>query len=121
MKLTGTIKLIGETKEVGNNFMIRSLVLTTDDQYPQTIQVEFIKDKTYLLDNYNVGDSISIDINIRGREWTSPTGEVKYFTSISGWRIESNASIMQEAKEAVTTAQQSPDREAAKVADDLPF
>ena len=33
----------------------------------------------------------------------------------------SNASIMQEAKEAVTTAQQSPDREAAQVADDLPF
>ena len=45
MKLTGTIKLIGETKEVGNNFMIRSLVLKTDDQYPQTIQVEFIKIK----------------------------------------------------------------------------
>ena len=118
MKLTGTIKSIGETKEFANNFRVRSLVLTTDDQYPQTLQLDFTKEKTYILDQYNVGDNVSIDINLRGREWTSPTGEVKYFNSIIGWRIESNTSIVKEVKEAVTAAQQSPDRETV---DDLPF
>lgn len=118
MKLTGTIKSIGETKEFANNFRVRSLVLTTDDQYPQTLQLDFTKEKTYLLDEYNVGDSVSIDINLRGREWTSPQGEVKYFNSIIGWRIESNTPIVKEVKEAVTNAQHNPDRE---VVQDLPF
>ena len=26
--------------------------------------------------------------NIRGREWTSPQGEVKYFNSLDAWRVE---------------------------------
>jgi len=30
---------------------------------------------------------VEIDVNIQGREWTSPQGETKYFTSLSGWRI----------------------------------
>ena len=103
MKLTGTIKSIGETKEFANNFRVRQLVLTTDDQYPQTLQLDFTKEKTYLLDEYNVGDSVSIDI---------------YFNSIIGWRIESNTPIVKEVKEAVTNAQHNPDRE---VVQDLPF
>jgi hypothetical protein len=50
--------------------------------------VEFVQDKTDLLNNYQVGQNVKISINLRGREWTSPQGEVKYFNSIQGWRIE---------------------------------
>ena len=118
MKLQGKIVSIEQTKEFANNFKSRSLILNTDDQYPQVHQIEFIKEKTYLLDEYAEGDEVSIDINLRGREWTSPTGEVKYFTSIRGWRIENNTPIVKQVKEAVTAAQQSPDRETVN---DLPF
>ena len=45
-------------------------------------------DKTDLLDNYQVGQQVKVSINLRGREWTSPQGEIKYFNSIQGWRIE---------------------------------
>ena len=34
------------------------------------------------------GDTVKISINLRGREWTNPQGETKYFNSIQGWRIE---------------------------------
>ena len=37
---------------------------------------------------FNVGDLVKIDINLRGREWTNDKGEIKYFNSIQGWRIE---------------------------------
>ena len=57
-------------------------------QYPQNILVEFIQDRTNLLDAFNVGDLVKIDINLRGREWTNDKGEIKYFNSIQGWRIE---------------------------------
>ncbi len=90
MELQGKIKLIGETKEYGNNgFRKREVVITTQEQYPQSILVEFIQDKCDLLNNFAVGQDVKISINIRGREWTNPQGEVKYFNSIQGWRIES--------------------------------
>jgi len=89
MEIQGKVKLIGETQTFGNNgFRKREIVVTTEEQYPQHIMVEFVQDKTDLLNNYNVGQEVKISINLRGREWTNPQGEVKYFNSIQGWRIE---------------------------------
>ncbi|MCB0461315.1 MAG: DUF3127 domain-containing protein [Flavobacteriaceae bacterium] len=89
MELQGRIKLIGETQTFGTNgFRKREIVVTTEEQYPQHIMVEFVQDKTDLLNNYQVGQQVKININLRGREWTNPQGEVKYFNSIQGWRIE---------------------------------
>ena len=89
MEVQGKIKLIGETKTYGSNgFQKREMVVTTEEQYPQPIMVEFVQDKTSLLDSFNVGDAVKIGINLRGREWQSPQGEIKYFNSITGWRIE---------------------------------
>tara|TARA_X000000950_G_C13548319_1_gene510459 strand:- start:135 stop:506 length:372 start_codon:yes stop_codon:yes gene_type:complete len=89
MNISGKVKLINETKEYGSNgFRKREIVLTTQEQYPQNILVEFIQDRTDLLDAFNIGDFVKIDINLRGREWTNDKGEIKYFNSIQGWRIE---------------------------------
>ena len=89
MELQGKIKLIGQTKAYGSNgFQKRELVLTVPGEYPQHILVEFVKDKCAVLDNYQVGQEVKIAINIRGKEWQSPQGDVKYFNSIQGWRIE---------------------------------
>ena len=91
MEIQGTIKKIDETKTFGTNgFRKREVVITTEEQYPQHILVEFVQDKTDLLNSYSVGQPVKISINIRGREWTNPQGEVKYFNSIQGWRIESS-------------------------------
>ncbi|MFK7811180.1 MAG: DUF3127 domain-containing protein [Maribacter sp.] len=90
MEIQGKVKLVGETQTFGNNgFRKREIVVTTEEQYPQHIMVEFVQDKTDLLNNFSVGQSVKISINLRGREWTNPQGEVKYFNSIQGWRIES--------------------------------
>ncbi|SDL69391.1 DUF3127 domain-containing protein [Kriegella aquimaris] len=89
MEVQGKIKAIGETQTFGNNgFRKREVVVTTEEQYPQHIMVEFVQDKTDLLNNFNVGQQVKISINLRGREWTNPQGETKYFNSIQGWRIE---------------------------------
>ena len=89
MEVTGKIKWIDETKTYGNNgFRKREVVITTEEQYPQQILIEFIQDKCELLNNYQVGQNVKIGINLRGREWTNPEGETKYFNSIQGWRID---------------------------------
>lgn len=89
MEIQGKVKKLGETQTFGNGgFRKREIVVTTEEQYPQDLMVEFVQDKTDLLNNYQVGQNVKISINLRGREWTSPQGEVKYFNSIQGWRIE---------------------------------
>ncbi|MCT8339553.1 DUF3127 domain-containing protein [Flavobacteriaceae bacterium TK19130] len=89
MEVQGKIKMIDETKTYGNNgFRKREVVVTTEEQYPQHLMIEFVQDKTDLLNNFQVGQNVKIQINLRGREWTNPQGETKYFNSIQGWRIE---------------------------------
>jgi translation initiation factor IF-3 len=89
MEVQGRVKMIGETKTFGNNgFRKRELVVTTEEQYPQHILVEFVQDKCDLLNNYGEGQMVKVSINLRGREWVNPQGETKYFNSVQGWRIE---------------------------------
>ncbi len=89
MVVQGNIKSISQTETFGNNgFQKREVIVTTNEQYPQTLPIEFVQDKTSLLDNFSEGQSVKVSINLRGREWTSPQGEVKYFVSIQGWKIE---------------------------------
>ena len=88
MELQGTVKKIGETQTFASGFQKREMVILTDEQYPQPIQIDFLSDKIDLLQNVKEGESVKVGINIRGREWTNPQGEVKYFNSITGWRLE---------------------------------
>lgn len=89
MEIQGKIKLIEEVKTYGaNGFRKREMVLTTEEQYPQHILVEFVQDRCELLNTFEVGDAVKISINVKGREWINPQGEAKYFNSIQGWRIE---------------------------------
>ena len=88
MELQGTVKKVGETQTFASGFQKRELVLLTEEQYPQPIQIDFLSDKIDLLNSVSEGESVKVAINIRGREWTNPQGEVKYFNSISAWRIE---------------------------------
>jgi len=88
MEVTGKIKVVEQTKEIGTGgFKKRDVVVTTDETYPQHILIQFVQDKCDSLDNYKVGESVVIGINLRGREWTNPQGETVYFNTIQGWRI----------------------------------
>lgn len=88
MEVTGKIKVLGVEQQISTSFKKRELVITTEEQYPQSIMIEFVQDKTDLLNNYSVGDTVKVSINLGGREWVNPQGETKYFNSIKGWRIE---------------------------------
>lgn len=88
MEVKGKIKMIGTEQQVSTTFKKRELVVTTDEQYPQDILIEFVQDKADLLNSYSVGQDVSVSINLAGREWVNPQGETKYFNSIKGWRIE---------------------------------
>lgn len=119
MEVSGKIKLIRETQTFGEKgFRKREMVITTSEQYPQMLMVEFVQDKCDLLDNYSVGQDVKISINLRGREWINPEGEAKYFNSIQGWRIENVSSGEAETSTPLPVAEDVP---LAEEQDDLPF
>lgn len=88
-KISGTLKMKGDTVQVSDKFSKRDLVLTDDaGMYPQDILLQLAQDKCSLLDDHSLGDKIEVSFNVRGREWVSPQGETKYFNSLEAWRIE---------------------------------
>ena len=89
MEIQGRIKTIFATETVGaNNFQKRDLVITTNGQYPQDIIIQFQQGNCAVLDRFQVGQMVKIHFNLQGREWTNPQGEVKYFNTVLGWKIE---------------------------------
>ncbi|WP_314342614.1 DUF3127 domain-containing protein [Capnocytophaga sputigena] len=109
MEIQGRIKTIFATETVGQNgFQKRDLVITTDGQYPQDIIIQFAQGNCALLDNLQIGQMVKIHFNLQGREWTSPQGEVKYFNTVVGWKIEliQTTNVVQQQQQAQGYQQQ---------------
>ena len=89
MEITVTVKRIEATKKVGaNDFEMRNLIVTTDEQYPQTLAIQFVQGKCVELDKFQPNDKVKISIDLRGREYTNDKGELVVFNTILGWKIE---------------------------------
>lgn len=90
MTIKGTVHAVFETKQVSEKFRKREFVVLTEDnpKYPQKLLLEATGDKCEMLDPVGVGDQLNVEVDLRGREWRSPSGETKYFNTIQAWKIE---------------------------------
>ena len=89
MKITGALKVKKDTQVVSEAFSKREFVLTVvDGAFSNDILIQLTKDKVTLINDINIGDLLEVEVNLKGKEWTSPSGEVKYFNSIEGWKIQ---------------------------------
>ena len=113
MNLIGILKVKGESQQVSDKFRKREFIITDNSsQYPQHISFQLTQDKCELLDKYSVGQTVNVHFNLRGREWTSPKSEVKYFNTLEAWRLEAG-----EGQEPAQQQEQSNIQQE----DDLPF
>jgi len=88
LELSGKVLEILETQDVSATFKKREFVIEyVERQYPEFIKFECVQDKCDLLDEFKVGDEVKVEFNLKGRKWTSPAGEVKYFNTLQAWRI----------------------------------
>jgi len=117
-EVTGKIKIIGELQTFASGFTKVQVVVTSDEQYPSDIPIEFFKDKASLLDHFNVGDSVKIDVNIKGSEYQG-----KYYVGLIGWRIAKQDTSKQTppANNAQTNTSPIPAAGNEDEPDDLPF
>ena len=88
--ISGRIHVIFATKQVTPRFQKREFVLELADnsKYPQRVLFQLTGDRCDRLDEFNQGDEVRVEFSLRGREWTSPQGEIKYFNSLDVWTLE---------------------------------
>ena len=101
MEATGKLHTIYETKHVSEKFTKREFVVELADnpKYPQTVLFQITGDRVTQLDDMKVGDQVRIEFSLRGREWKSPKGEVKFFNSLDVWKVERSGDRRQTSKQ----------------------
>lgn len=87
LQLNGKVKAIFDTQTFGSGFTKREFVITTAEQYPQDVKFELVKDKTGAIDKFAVGQSITVNFNVRGNEHLG-----KYYVSLQAWKLEADQS-----------------------------
>ena len=94
IQISGRLHAIFETKQVTDRFQKREFVLELSDksQYSQFVLFQLTGDRVGAVDAFTAGDQVRVDFSLRGREWTSKQGEVKYFNSLDVWSVEAEGS-----------------------------
>ena len=83
-ELTGKIKIIQDEQTFESGFSKREMVVTVEDgNYPQDINLEFMKDKASLLDGLKPDEEVKVTFDIRGREYNG-----RYYNNLQGWKVE---------------------------------
>lgn len=120
--LSGTVKVKNDTQQISEKFKKREFVVTdASGNYPQDISFQLTQDRTDQLDNVNVNDMVNVSFFIRGREWTSPKGEVKYFNSLDVWKVEKAGNAAPTPPDMQPTSASSAETFVEEGDDDLPF
>lgn len=114
-----------DTQQVTDTFKKREFVVEmVDGAYTQLVKFQMVQNNCEKLDGFNEGDDVKVTFNLRGREWTSPQGEVKYFSSLDAWKIDPQSAPVQQAAPVSTPASMPSPTDAPPAAqsnDDLPF
>ena len=125
MEITGRVYRVFDTETLANNFQKREFVIdyAENPSYPQKIKFELIKDKVDVINGFSEGDAVVVHFNLRGREWSGPAGETKFFNTLQAWKLERMEATQPQPQ---TTEQQAPPEQAAPFIgdegeDDLPF
>jgi hypothetical protein len=78
-----------DAQQISEKFIKREFVIEpSGEMYPQKVIFQTVQDKITMLDGFIPGDEIEVSYNLRGRDWTNPQGETKYFNTLECWRIE---------------------------------
>jgi hypothetical protein len=90
IEVSGKLHTIHDTKQVSERFSKREFIVELADnpKYPQLVLFQLTGDRCVQLDEHKVGDEVRIEFSLRGREWRSPQGELKYFNSLDVWKLE---------------------------------
>lgn len=113
---TGRLHKIFDTEQKSASFSAREFVVeVADGKFPQMIKFQLVQDKCTLIDDYKEGDEISVEFDLRGREWND-----KYFTNLNAWRL-GKADGQSDSQQEPPAAASAPLASNDDFDDDIPF
>jgi len=116
-KAVGRLHKVFDTEQKSASFQAREFVIEMEDgKFPQMIKFQLTQDKCTLIDDYSEGDEISVDFDLRGREWNE-----RYFTNLNCWRISRSDGQAEDAGSAAEPALKATPAATADFDDDIPF
>lgn len=117
--IKGIIERIEETQTFDSGFAKREFAITTESEYQQTIKFEIVKgknadkDKTKVLNDYQVNEPVEVWFDIRGNEYNG-----KVYNNLVCWKLErQEGASTPKQNDAVSEAEIDAD----PADDDLPF
>ena len=119
---TGKLKVIFDTQTFPSGFTKREFVVTTgDENYPQDLKFEIIKDKCSWLDKFEAGQDVTVHFDIRGNEYKE-----KYYVNLNCWKIlggegSGNGNSNPPAQSSATPSNEVEPSPDDLVNDDIPF
>jgi hypothetical protein len=118
MVIEGKLLEKSETQEIKESFRKREFVVeyAENPQYPEFLKFELIQSNCEQLDGIEVGEQIVVNFNLKGRKWTDPKGEVKYFNSLQAWRLDKKDGSTENTPPANNWIEEDHSKD-----DDLPF
>lgn len=82
-ELEGKLKVIEEVQTFASGFSKREFVVEVEDgKYPQLIKFDLLKDKTSLIDGFQIGDDLHVTFDIGGREYNG-----RYYVNLNAWKL----------------------------------
>ena len=125
MEVQGKLIEKYETSKINDSFRKREFVVeyVENPQYPELLKFDLIQDKCDLLEEFNVGESLKVEFNLKGRKWTDPSGNDKYFNTLQAWRLSTVNAAGSNSGSAVTDSGSANEAigESFSEDDDLPF
>ncbi len=92
LEITGKLLEKYDTQVVSDRFKKREFVLELVDETPNGnftnyAKMQLVQNKTDLLDQFKVGDTVKATFNIKGNRYDK-NGTTSYFTNLDVWRLE---------------------------------
>lgn len=90
LQVVGKVHEVGESQQITDTFVKRDLIVAvvdTDPKFTEYVKFEATNDRVSLFDNLNVGDSVEVNFNLRGKPWVNKDGVTSYFNSLVAWKV----------------------------------
>ncbi len=93
-EIEGSLIVKEDTVDISTSFKKREFVIEVINErnadWNDFIKFQLIQDKCSLMDPFQLGDSLKVSFNLKGRKWEKD-GRVNYFTNLEAWRVEASA------------------------------
>lgn len=90
MQVIGKLEEVHETVKRSETFQVREFVLeiqSPNSQYAEHVLFQLTNNRTALIDQFQIGQELTVDFDLSGRKWTNPEGKVVFFNRLNVWRI----------------------------------